>query len=165
MCGPIPAATFSAHAVALVFLYAGCSSAQAQSRVLSTSLAGPGSALLNTTSFKYPALSPLYSYPVGFPLITCNASSDNPTQALNISVGSSLVPAARADATSPYPAVHATIRVAWPNNVTGTVCCRGMCNTELTRSCRLCFYHFTHIRFLFSENLTCILQSITSLLS
>ena len=102
-----------------VFLCAGLSSAQAQSSVFSTSVAGNGSVLLNTTSFKYPALTPLYSYPVGFPLITCNASSGNPTQTLNVSLGSSLVPATRADATSPYPAVHATIRVAWPNNVTG----------------------------------------------
>lgn len=35
--------------------------------------------------------------------------------------GSSLLPASRADATSPYPAVQATVRESWPNNVTGVL--------------------------------------------
>ena len=92
----------------------------AYSQSLSTSLAGPGFNLLNSSDYAFGAGTPLFSYPVGFPLITCNASQANPTQALNVSITPrSLVPASRADATSPLPAIQATVRVAWPNNVTG----------------------------------------------
>lgn len=95
---------------------AGC--AQAQS--LATSLAGPGATLLNSSSYAYGPGTPLFAYPVGFPLVTCNASVANPTQSVNVSVSErSLLPASRADATSPYPAVQTTVRVSWPNNVTG----------------------------------------------
>lgn len=100
---------------------AACLAGCAQAQTLAQTLAGPGFSVLNTSSYAYGPGTTLFAYPVGFPLITCNASQTNPTQAVNISVsGASLLPATRADATSPYPAVQATVRESWPNNVTGT---------------------------------------------